>query len=110
MKNRFSRTGFSKPKLNYLLRAEATSTAHATVQESALRLIPSFLMKTRTAVTLLSYLLRAEATSTAHATVQPTIGLFPIPMNPIISTCAGTDEEPANCASECMRPSVSVNP
>jgi hypothetical protein len=25
--------------------------------------------------------------------------LFPIPMRPIISTCAGTDEAPANCAS-----------
>ena len=31
--------------------------------------------------------------STAQATVQPTIGLLPIPRNPIISTCAGTDEE-----------------
>ena len=47
------------------------------------------------------YLLSAVATSTAHATVQPTIGLLPMPRNPIISTCAGTDEEPANCASEC---------
>ena len=54
------------------------------------------------------YLLRAVATSTAQATVQPTIGLLPIPRNPIISTCAGTDEEPANCASECIRPIVSV--
>ena len=47
-----------------------------------------------------NYLLSAVATSTAQATVQPTIGLLPIPRNPIISTCAGTDEEPANCASE----------
>ena len=54
------------------------------------------------------YLLRARATFTAHATVQPTIGLLPIPRKPIISTCAGTEDEPANCASECMRPSVSV--
>ena len=30
--------------------------------------------------------------------------------NPIISTCAGTEEEPANCASECIRPMVSVIP
>ena len=45
------------------------------------------------------YLLSAVATSTAQATVQPTIGLLPMPRNPIISTCAGTDEEPANCAS-----------
>ena len=56
----------------------------------------------------LDYLLSAVATSTAQATVQPTIGLLPIPRNPIISTCAGTDEEPANCASECIRPIVSV--
>ena len=57
-----------------------------------------------------AYLLSASATFTAHATVQPTIGLFPIPRNPIISTCAGTDDEPANCASECIRPRVSVIP
>ena len=56
------------------------------------------------------YLLRAWATSTAHATVHPTIGLLPIPRKPIISTCAGTDEEPANCASLCIRPMVSVIP
>lgn len=42
------------------------------------------------------YLLRASATLTAQATVQPTIGLLPMPRNPIISTCAGTEEEPAN--------------
>ena len=40
------------------------------------------------------YLLSAVATSTAQATVQPTIGLLPIPRNPIISTCAGTDDKP----------------
>ena len=39
-----------------------------------------------------------------------TIGLLPMPRNPIISTCAGTDEEPANCASECIRPIVAVIP
>ena len=44
----------------------------------------------------LNYLFKAVATSTAQATVQPTIGLLPMPRNPIISTCAGTDEEPAN--------------
>lgn len=44
----------------------------------------------------LFYLLNAVATSTATATVHPTIGLLPIPRNPIISTCAGTEEEPAN--------------
>ena len=38
---------------------------------------------------IMNYLLRAVATSTAQATVQPTIGLLPMPRNPIISTCAG---------------------
>ena len=57
---------------------------------------------------VISYLLSAVATSTAQATVQPTIGLLPMPRNPIISTCAGTDDDPANCASECIRPIVSV--
>ena len=50
------------------------------------------------------------ATATATATVAPTIGLLPMPRKPIISTCAGTEEEPANWASECMRPMVSVMP
>ena len=44
----------------------------------------------------LFYLFRAKATLTAQATVHPTIGLLPIPRKPIISTCAGTEEEPAN--------------
>lgn len=38
----------------------------------------------------------ASSTATAQATVAPTIGLLPIPMRPIISTCAGTEDEPAN--------------
>ena len=59
---------------------------------------------------LSNYLLNAPAISTAIATVAPTIGLLPMPRKPIISTCAGTDEEPANCASECIRPIVSVIP
>ena len=42
------------------------------------------------------YLFSANATLTAQATVQPTIGLLPMPRKPIISTCAGTEEEPAN--------------
>ena len=42
----------------------------------------------------ISYLFSAVATSTAQATVQPTIGLLPMPRNPIISTCAGTDDKP----------------
>ena len=38
----------------------------------------------------------ACCTATAPATVMPTIGLLPAPRKPIISTWAGTDEEPAN--------------
>ena len=57
-----------------------------------------------------SYFFMASSTATATATVAPTIGLLPMPRKPIISTCAGTDELPANCASLCMRPIVSVMP
>ena len=39
---------------------------------------------------------RLSATATATATVAPTMGLLPMPRKPIISTCAGTEEEPAN--------------
>ena len=38
----------------------------------------------------------AWATATATSTEAPTIGLLPIPIKPIISTWAGTLEEPAN--------------
>ena len=34
----------------------------------------------------INYLFKAKATFTAQATVHPTIGLLPIPRNPIIST------------------------
>ena len=37
-----------------------------------------------------------SATATATATVAPTMGLLPMPRKPIISTWAGTEEEPAN--------------
>ena len=57
-----------------------------------------------------SYFFMASSTATATATVAPTIGLLPMPRKPIISTCAGTELEPANCASECIRPMVSVMP
>ena len=57
---------------------------------------------------LLNYFL--EPIATQRATDAPTIGLLPIPMRPIMSTWAGTDEEPANCASECILPIVSVIP
>ena len=53
---------------------------------------------------------RLSATATATATVAPTMGLLPMPKKPIISTWAGTEEEPANWASECIRPMVSVMP
>ena len=52
----------------------------------------------------------ASSTATAQATVIPTIGLLPAPIRPIISTCAGTEEEPANCASPCILPMESVRP
>lgn len=58
----------------------------------------------------INYLFIAFSTATATATVAPTIGLLPMPIRPIISTCAGTEDEPANCASECIRPMVSVIP
>ena len=48
--------------------------------------------------------------ATAQATVAPTMGLLPMPMKPIMSTWAGTEEEPANWASPCMRPMESVRP
>jgi len=57
-----------------------------------------------------NYFLLHSSTDTATATVAPTIGLLPMPRKPIISTCAGTDDDPANCASECIRPMVSVMP
>jgi hypothetical protein len=53
---------------------------------------------------------KSPGTRDGDATVAPTMGLLPMPMKPIISTCAGTEDEPANWASECMRPMVSVMP
>ena len=53
---------------------------------------------------------KASSTATATATVAPTIGLLPIPISPIISTWAGTELDPANWASECILPKVSVIP
>ncbi len=38
----------------------------------------------------------ASSIATATATVIPTMGLLPAPISPIISTWAGTEEEPAN--------------
>ena len=42
------------------------------------------------------YLFMASSMATATETVAPTMGLLPMPMRPIISTWAGTEEEPAN--------------
>ena len=53
---------------------------------------------------------RLSSTATATLTVIPTMGLLPAPRKPIISTWAGTEEEPANWASPCIRPMVSVMP
>ena len=52
----------------------------------------------------------ASSPATATETVAPTMGLLPMPRKPIISTWAGTELEPANWASECIRPRVSVKP
>ena len=38
----------------------------------------------------------STSTATATETVIPTMGLLPAPRKPIISTWAGTEEEPAN--------------
>ena len=56
------------------------------------------------------YFACACSSATATATLAPTMGLLPMPRNPIISTCAGTEDDPANWASLCMRPMVSVMP
>ena len=56
------------------------------------------------------YFFRLSSTATATETVAPTMGLLPMPRKPIISTWAGTEEEPANWASLCIRPMVSVMP
>ena len=40
--------------------------------------------------------LQLSSTATATETVIPTMGLLPAPRKPIISTWAGTEEEPAN--------------
>ena len=58
----------------------------------------------------MAYAFSASSTATATETVAPTMGLLPMPRKPIISTWAGTEEEPANWASECIRPMVSVMP
>ena len=57
-----------------------------------------------------TFYFKLSATATATATVAPTMGLLPMPRKPIISTWAGTELDPANCASECIRPIVSVMP
>ena len=44
----------------------------------------------------INYFFRDSSTATATETVIPTMGLLPAPRKPIISTWAGTEEEPAN--------------
>ena len=68
------------------------------------------ILSAESSATLDSYYPTACSIATATATEAPTIGLFPIPIKPIISTWAGTEEEPANWASECILPMVSVMP
>ena len=62
---------------------------------SSVRRLEGTPLRTKVADTL-PYLERASSTATAQATVAPTMGLLPMPMRPIMSTCAGTEEEPAN--------------
>ena len=62
------------------------------------------------ALPLREFYFSASSTATAQATVAPTMGLLPMPIRPIISTWAGTEEEPANWASPCIRPMESVRP
>ena len=79
-------------------------------RELTMLLVPLKKASAKAKAFLIAYLDMPSCTATAQATVIPTIGLLPAPIRPIISTCAGTEEEPANCASECIRPIVSVMP
>ena len=98
----------------YFVSASCTATAHATEMLNQRHASRRALMFGASRLTGLSvacaYFVSASCTATAHATEAPTMGLLPMPMRPIISTCAGTEEEPANCASECILPMVSVMP
>ena len=98
----------------YFVSASCTATAHATEMLNQRHASRRALMFGASHLTGLSvacaYFVSASCTATAHATEAPTMGLLPMPMRPIISTCAGTEEEPANCASECILPMVSVMP
>ena len=98
----------------YFVSASCTATAHATEMLNQRHASRRALMFGALHLTGLSvacaYFVSASCTATAHATEAPTMGLLPMPMRPIISTCAGTEEEPANCASECILPMVSVMP
>ena len=102
-----SRPGALIPRSGYFpLKGEAISQLHAPHKtKNHLKNQVIFLFKY-----INNHLLIASAVATATATVAPTMGLLPMPRKPIISTCAGTEEEPANCASECIRPMVSVMP
>lgn len=109
----------SQVRNDYFVSPSCTATAHATRfetnQKAPLRMLCVLVLLCFAKATLvcfaqLNYFVKPSWTATAQATEAPTIGLLPMPMRPIISTCAGTDEEPANCASECILPIVSVMP
>ncbi len=85
-------------------------TSQGSIQNDVSNFLFKFLRSFLEKATPSLYYLKLSSIATATATVIPTMGLLPAPIKPIISTCAGTEEEPANCASECMRPMVSVIP
>ena len=106
------------PKAHITREAHITSEGRITFRVSGTHRSPSVLKNTRRMrhtrevffISLFFAYFIASSTATAQATVAPTMGLLPMPMRPIISTCAGTEDEPANCASECILPMVSVMP
>ena len=96
------------------LHSNCASNAFYRTKKASLRMLLGFgstlLRKANARSLVQTYFVSPSCTATAQATEAPTIGLLPMPIRPIISTCAGTEEEPANCASECILPIVSVMP
>ena len=101
---------FSSPKAGvfpYFFRDSSTATATETViptmgeQCGALRVRSSNLPVAGCHLAhgsrkVPNYFFKDSSTATATDTVIPTMGLLPAPRKPIISTWAGTEEEPAN--------------